>query len=80
MNEDHPAMKELLTPDVPEGALPATTKIAHLHFDGCLWQDNSLWCLSRIGQTALAWLTSSTQSIRALSFVLVSFIELFQVI
>ena len=53
-------MKELLTPDVPEGALPATTKIAHLHFDGCLWQDNSLWCLSRIGQTALAWVTSST--------------------
>ena len=25
MDEDHPAMKELLTADVPEGALPATT-------------------------------------------------------
>ena len=29
MNEDHPAMKELLTADVPEGALPTTT-ILHI--------------------------------------------------
>ena len=32
MNEDHPAMKELLTADVPEGALPTTTIIQYCIF------------------------------------------------
>ena len=72
MNKDHPAMKELLT------AAASHNNVAHLHFDSCLWQDNIVWCLSRIGKTALAWVTSRSLSTRALCFSLVSFIDLFK--